>query len=63
MGWSELERLVDEAERDPVLRRSLRASRSLTELALACQRLGYQVTGSDLRQARALEQTLSKSPG
>jgi len=55
MGWNELERLVEEAERDPALRRSLRAPRSWTELALACQRLGYQVTGADLRHAQALD--------
>ena len=55
MGWSELERLVEEAERDPALRRSLRAPRSWAELALACQRLGYRVTGADLRQAQVLD--------
>jgi len=56
MSWSELERLVEEAEADPALGRGLRHCRSRRELLLACWRLGYGITGRDLRQAWALHQ-------
>jgi hypothetical protein len=51
MGWSELERLVDEAERDPMVRRSLRPCRSREELVLAAWRLGYRISRLDLQLA------------
>lgn len=51
MSWSELQRLVEEAEADPGLRRGLRHCRSRRELLLACRHLGYAITGRDLRQA------------
>ena len=44
MSWSELERLVDEAEVDAGLRRSLKGCRSTPELILAARRLGYRIT-------------------
>lgn len=56
MSWSELERLVDEAEADAVLRRGLRHCRSRRELLLACRHLGYGITRTDLSQAWALHQ-------
>ena len=56
MGLSELERLVDEAERDGVIRRSLRRCRSRAELVLAAQRLGYGIHRIDLRSAWLLHQ-------
>lgn len=55
MSWSELQRLVEEAEMDERLSRGLRRCRSRDELLLACQRLGYQIQSLDLRHARALE--------
>ena len=51
MSWSELERLVCDAEADPALQRALRHCRSRKELILAARRLGYQITRIDLQQA------------
>lgn len=52
MSWSELERLVDEAEaKNPSLRRSLKGCRSTPELILAARRLGYRITRIDLQRA------------
>ena len=51
MSWSELERLVDQAEADSSLRRSLKACRSQQELILAARRLGYRITRIDLQRA------------
>lgn len=56
MSWSELERLVEEAESDPALRRGLRRCRSQRELILASWRLGYRIHLNDLRMARLLNQ-------
>ena len=55
MSWSELERLVEDAETDGVMRRALRHCRSRRELLLAAQRLGYVITNCDLQQAWTLE--------
>ena len=51
MSWSELERLVDQAEANPSLRRSLKGCRSTPELILAARRLGYRITRLDLQRA------------
>jgi hypothetical protein len=51
MSWSELERLVDQAETDVALRRSLKNCRSTPELILAARRLGYRITRIDLQRA------------
>jgi hypothetical protein len=51
MSWSELERLVQEAEADGVIRRALRHCRSRPELVLAARRLGYRITRVDLQRA------------
>ncbi|MEB3234651.1 MAG: Nif11 family protein, partial [Cyanobacteriota bacterium] len=51
MSWSELERLVDEAEADTEIRSALRHCRSRDELVLAARRLGYRVTRIDLVRA------------
>ena len=51
MSWSELERLVDQAEADASLRRSLKGFRSTPELILAARRLGYRITRIDLQRA------------
>ena len=51
MSWSELERLVDQAETDARLRRSLKDCRSTQELILAARRLGYRITRIDLQRA------------
>lgn len=56
MSWSELERLVEEAEADGGLRRALRHCRSRRELLLACRHLGFGITRTDLRQAWELHQ-------
>ncbi len=55
MSWSELQRLVEEAEMDGVLRRGLRRCRSQQELLMACRRLGYRIQSLDLRNAWRLE--------
>ena len=51
MSWSELERLVHEAEADAALRSSLKCCRSNPELILAARRLGYRITRIDLQRA------------
>jgi hypothetical protein len=62
MSWSELERLVADAEADPHLRISLRHCRSRRELVLASKRLGYDILDADLRQAWALERSHAQNP-
>ena len=56
MSWSELERLVDDAESDPALRRGLRRCRSRREFLLASARLGYRIQPRDLQMAWSLDQ-------
>jgi hypothetical protein len=56
MSWSELERLVEEAEGDRGLQRALRHCRSRKELILAARRLGYRITRMDLQRAWLEEQ-------
>jgi len=51
MSWSELERLVHEAEADAGLRGSLNGCRSTPELILTARRLGYRITRIDLQRA------------
>jgi hypothetical protein len=51
MSWSELERMVEEAELDDEIRRALRHCRSRQELVLAGRRLGYRITRLDLVRA------------
>eukprot|EP01036_Dinobryon_divergens_P044980 gene44980-60049_t len=51
MSWSELERLVAEAEANPSLRRTLKGCRSSQEQILAARRLGYRITRIDLQRA------------
>jgi hypothetical protein len=51
MSWSELERLVDQAEANPSLRRALKGCRSTPELILAARSLGYRITRIDLQRA------------
>lgn len=55
MSWSELERLVDDAESDGAIRRGLRRCRSRREFLLASWRLGYRIHPSDLRMAWSLD--------
>jgi hypothetical protein len=55
MSWSELERLIDTAERDGCLRRALRHCRSCAELIMAARRLQFHITMEDLNRARVLE--------
>jgi hypothetical protein len=64
MSWSELERLVEEAEADGVIRRALRHCRSRRELLLAGQRLGYGISSDDLHQAWELhrQESLGEMP-
>jgi hypothetical protein len=52
MSLFELERLVDDAEKEPQLAMALRHCRSNPELVLAARRLGYRVTRVDLEQAK-----------
>ena len=56
MSWSELERLVEDAESQRELQRSLRHCRSRKELILAARRLGYRITRIDLQRAWQEEQ-------
>ena len=56
MSWSELERLVDEAETDAEIRQGLRHCRSSAELLLATRRLGFRITRVDLQRAWQLQQ-------
>ena len=56
MSWFELERLVEDAEKEPQLARALRHCRSNPELVLAARRLGYRITRVDLVQARLAAQ-------
>ncbi|MEB3316609.1 MAG: nitrogen fixation protein [Cyanobacteriota bacterium] len=51
-----MQRLVEEAEADGAIRRSLRRCRSRYELLMACQRLGYRIQAMDLRKAQRLDQ-------
>ena len=62
MSWSELERLVETAESDPAMARALGHCRSAAELVLAARRLGFGVSGADLRDARSLAQGLAPAP-
>jgi hypothetical protein len=63
MGLGELAQLVEEAERDGVIRRALRRCRSRGELVLAAQRLGYDIHRADLRRAWLLEGPEIADPG
>ena len=56
MSWLELERLVEDAEKEPQLARALRHCRSNPELVLAARRLDYRITRVDLVQARLTDQ-------
>jgi hypothetical protein len=56
MSWSELERLVEDAETQVDLQRALRHCRSRKELILASRRLGYRITSIDLQRACQEEQ-------
>lgn len=56
MSWSELERLVEQAESDPAVRRALSHCRSRFELVLASRRLGFGIDGHDLTLAWQLHQ-------
>ncbi len=51
MSWSDLERLVVDAEASVQLQGVLRRCRSRNELLQTARRLGYRVTKGDLRQA------------
>ena len=61
MSWSELERLVEDAESQRELQRSLRHCRSRKELILASRRLGYRITRMDLQRAWLEEQAEADS--
>ena len=51
MSWSDLERLVVDAEASAQLQGVLRRCSSPNELLQTARRLGYRVTKGDLRQA------------
>ena len=51
MSWSDLERLVADAENNQELQQTLRQSRSRQELLHTARRLGYRVTKGDLLNA------------
>lgn len=51
MSWSELERLVLDAEQEEGVRHGLRDCTSAPALVLAARRMGYRVTRVDLQRA------------
>ena len=58
MSWSELERLVCDAEADAAMQRALKHCRSRKELILAARRLGDRITRIDLQRAWQEHQAL-----
>lgn len=59
MSWSELERLVAEAETDPGLKQVLRSCHSQAELLLAARNQGFHITRIDLLRAWQQHQALT----
>ena len=51
MSWSDLERLVADAESSPALQQVLRQCHSRQELLRTARQLGYRLTRSDLQNA------------
>jgi len=51
MSWSDLERLVADAETSQALQQTLSQCRSLQELLHTARQLGYRVTKGDLLNA------------
>jgi hypothetical protein len=51
MSWSDLERLVADAENNQELQQTLRDCRSRQELLRTARQLGYRVTKGDLLNA------------
>ena len=51
MSWSDLERLVADAESSPALQQVLRQCHSRQELLHIARQLGYRLTRSDLQNA------------
>ena len=51
MSWSDLERLVADAESSPALQQVLRHCHSRQELLLTARQLGYRLTRADLQNA------------
>ena len=51
MSWSDLERLVADAESSPALQQVLRQCHSRQELLRTARQLGYRLTRSDLQYA------------
>ena len=51
MSWSDLDRLVADAESSPALQQVLRQCHSRQELLRTARQLGYRVTKSDLLNA------------
>ena len=51
MSWSDLERLVADAETSPALQQVLRQCHSRQELLRTARQLGYRLTRSDLQNA------------
>jgi hypothetical protein len=51
MSWSDLERLVADAEASPALQQVLRQCHSRQELLRTARQLGYRLTRADLQNA------------
>ena len=51
MSWSDLERLVADAETSPALQQVLRQCHSRQELLRTARQLGYRLTRADLQNA------------
>lgn len=59
MSWSELERLVADAETTADLHKALRACQSQVDLLLAARSRGYHITRIDLLRAWKQHQGLA----
>ena len=51
MSWSDMERLVADAESSPALQQVLRQCHSRQELLRTARQLGYRLTRADLQNA------------
>jgi hypothetical protein len=63
MSWSDLERLVADAETSPALQQVLRQCHSRQELLGTARQLGYRLTRSDLHNAWLEHHNAASLPG
>jgi hypothetical protein len=63
MSWSDLERLVADAETSPALQQVLRQCHSRQELLRTARQLGYRLTRADLQNAWLEHHNAASLPG